>query len=217
MPRFVHPTERYVLSTSFKVMSSTLAAQPALRPIGADPRLLAWLYGAPRWRHHVLVRDPFDRLVSFYLDKLGPTGTAWARQHGWQRCQRLFFPVAGVSDRDRPDRVGRALNDISFEQFVGLLPRFAHRDPHLAPQVESLHLRLPLVPVGVWPPVDRVLRMERDLDFLYTNLRLDPSIHLNHRRAGSERPQFTPELRRVVERVYRRDFDAFGYARNGRA
>lgn len=204
MPSFLHPERRYVLTTSYKVMYSTLLQQPALRPCAHDltAALRAWMPGVHRY---LLVRDPYARTLSFFADKLRHAN---AREGRWQACQRVFFPLARLSGRESEEVITRTLRAIEFGAFVQALPALHRRDPHLWPQAWSRRFRIG--PLALPAPLHGAFRIEQP-DVLRRELGLDPTIRANAQEHETPERVFTPAEYAVVNEVYRIDFELFGY------
>ena len=214
MPSFYNAERSYIVSTSLKVMYTTLTKQPALRPLPDDLRAALRLWLTPGVRRYLLVRDPYDRLVSFHADKLRaavPKGEAAS----WQHCQQILFPHLGLSGREEPAAIAERLRAVSFEAFVALLPRVFRADPHLWPQSWSRSFRVR----GVKLParVDRVLKIEEDVEALTRELGLDVSIRDNATEHDPAERYFDAPTYQVANQVYRDDFVGFSYPMRGAA
>ena len=88
----------------------------------------------------VVARNPYDRLVSFYSEKL-QTNPLWKLRNGrndFQDSQRLVLSCLGIDGTNDPQAHLRKLNSIPFAWFLELLPEIAHRDGHLHPQTHIL-------------------------------------------------------------------------------
>jgi len=212
MPSFYNAERNYVVSTSLKVMYTSLTQQPSLRPLSSDLRAALRVWLTPGLRRYLLVRDPYERLVSFHADKLrealdkGETGT-------WQHCQRILFPGLGLSGSEGAAVIAERLRGVTFGEFVALLPRVFRKDPHLWPQSWSRAFRVR----GVALPgrVDRVLQIETDVDVLVRLLGLDVSIRVNATEHASAERSFTAASYEVANDIYRDDFAGFGYPMRG--
>jgi hypothetical protein len=124
-----------------------------------------------------VIRDPFERLVSAYLEKFVYQRTA---QRNLIHTQELICDVQGTRDID-------AKTGISFDQFVEYILRQDpyDLDPHWRPQY--------LYFLGV-PHISRIFRLEniRELEqHLQQNLGL--TVQLGHANATSKSDVFLPE------------------------
>ena len=137
------------------------------------------------------VRNPWDRLVSAY--HYLKEGGMFASDRKWAERNLSSYP--------------------DFEKFVkGWVNRgnvYTYR--HFIPQHEFLRLRS-----GV-PEVDFIGRFENlegDFDTVKKRLGIEaelPAINATRSRKKDYREYFTPEMEKIVNGVYRRDIDLFGY------
>ena len=151
-----------------------------------------------------VMRDPLDRLVSCYKDKIrglleaSPSGHTGGLMPGLERYNRLpgvrlFYP------------------EMSFEKFVRVVTRIP--DSLAERHLRSQH-RYFLDPRGR-SLVDRLLRfeyLEEDLEAYFAHLGL-PSAHLKHLRStvpSSSQEYYTEQLERRVRRRYKKDLEIFG-------
>lgn len=208
MPSFFNPRRNYVITTSLKVMFSTLSQQPSLRPLRHDLRAAIALWWKPGMRRYFLARDPYDRLVSFYADKFfsTPADTGLAQ---WQHCQVVFFAPLGLSGRESTAIIAERLRAVTFEHFVRLLPQVFRRDEHLWPQCWNVPFRIGALCVPA--PLHRVLKMESDRQVLAEELGLDLSIRANATTHASRERYFAPRSYAIAQEVYRGDFERFDY------
>jgi hypothetical protein len=211
MPSFLNRRERYLLTTSYKVMYSTLTRQPELVELSPRSPSPFRLFFDRRLRHYMLARDPYARLLSFYFNKLAIAEENLALARRWQHCQRVFFPSLGLTGSEDGASIGDRLRGISFERFVTLLDEVAWKDDHLLPQVESRRRRLRGTRLCVTLPLDRVLRMETDIGLLASELGLDVRVRENRSEGPADVSLFTPAALTVVNRIYDRDFAELGY------
>jgi hypothetical protein len=76
-----------------------------------------------RTPHYLLVRNPYDRVVSFYKDKLlAEPSSKLCSYAELQRCQRLFCPHLQIDPHDSPTTIREKLLSLSSAQFIDLLP-----------------------------------------------------------------------------------------------
>lgn len=211
---FIDGARRFTLATNYKVMYSTLVAQPHLMLVHSRAELYeALVKEAPLiTAHYVLVRDPYARLLSFYADKFQahPPGDDESSVQG---SHRVFFEALGVGGLSTAERTS-VFRSTDFGQFVALLtPALIASNVHLVPQSHTLSLpRNPLAHrrlARVWRP-DQVLRMESDLDTL-SSLGIDVAVRINATPHAGVAEVYTPEAYRRVSGLYRDDFERFGY------
>jgi hypothetical protein len=217
MPHFVNRSQRYFISTNYKVLYTLLYHQPQLQ--GAPKSRLAVNGWLKRWtplpwqRHFLLVRDPYQRLESFYKDKFRLEPTLALRTYTeLQYCQRLFCPYLQITQESEPALIREKLLSFSFAHFIQLLPELYLADGHLHPQAHISTLRWRGRTIQL--QFDRVLKIESapDLAYVQDALALDLSQTYNSTRQVAWSTPWRPDLRAVVNRLYKADFVAFAYA-----
>jgi hypothetical protein len=211
MPRFFERSRRFAISTNMKVMYSSLCAHEHLEEISE----LAFGRAILRKRlpHLLLTRDPKARLVSAFRDKFRnqPRVLGQPAFHGWQRIHQVHYRYLKLKDSD-PDEVKQArFLEMSFEEFVSLLPKTHLLDGHLRPQYLLQWLRfkrlLPVAPARV----THICPMEG----------LDPQeareqwgIEMGERRnvtpKGGDDFFDDAKAAAIIARVYRRDYVLIG-------
>lgn len=171
---------------------------PLLQPYQLPGTLLdEVLYGADYLRF-LFVRHPVDRLVSCYLDRVKTAGSV---------PNKVIQRALGVTEPD----------DIRFGDFVGVVAgqEIKEMNPHWRPvYYEACCDKL---------SYDRVLRFENlhgDLKALLAELyprvakSIDVELNLSPAKtqAGGRVAEFvTPEIRKTIEEIYAKDFEAFSY------
>ena len=212
--RFLNKDEGYYLTTNAKVMLTTLCNQKNLE------RLNSTHFAGMVWRdfilmrkraHYFLVRNPYDRIVSFYADKFRQSPLRRTEEQGWQNCQRIFFAHLKISDNTPFDKVRERFLSVSFEEFIKLLPGLYLIDGHLRPQSSLLRARIKNIPISGLIKFKRIYRMEKDLSQLGKDLKIDISIKYQVSRHASSEEYFTPSLRKIVNELYYDDFLLGGY------
>lgn len=214
MPRLFDYQRGVMVTTSLKVLYSTLVYHQHLKQVG-EPAAIRLLLGRRVKRHVMFVRNPHSRLVSAWADKflehprrLGEEGFS-----GWQRIQRIYLQHTGFQKWASDEAIRDALLATSFPEFVSHLSGIYWRDEHLQPQHWVMSIRykgvIPILPLRF----DQVIRVEQmDAAALRRELGIDV---VGVRRNVTDHPPaddlFTPELRMTVRRLYKRDFEKFGY------
>lgn len=217
MPHFINRSERYLLSTSFKVLYTLLYHQPNLERLAAtklDLRTFMNHFGSfVQMPQYMLARDPYARLVSCFKDKFRQDPLRTPRSFdNLQDSQKLFCPFLAIRPDDPEQTIRDKLLSLTFAQFIQLLPELHMRDVHLRPQVMSKMIYYrgrPLAPL----PVHKVLQIESpdDLSFLSDRLGIDTDTRHNCTDAIPLEAPWTNELRAIVNHLYRADFAKFGY------
>ena len=212
MPSFIDQHETYLLVTNFKVMYSTLRSQPSLTPIPdyvARRKIFMNKIKGDELKSYLLVRNPYDRLVSFYINKFKDDHLNRINKN-WQHCQLIFFPYLNLSPEDDETIISDCLSNTSFEEFALLLPEVYDLDLHLHPQYWLVYRKWKgFLPLTV--PFDKILKLENDLDRLKNELGLDIDILDNQTQHAAYQDYFTQRSQDVANQLYARDFDLFGY------
>lgn len=207
-------------------MFSTLDHQPNLKRVGK--LAFGWASIGKRLtvsKLHcsVVVRNPYDRVASFYKDKFlrAEDYRLWMQEQGmsqgWQQSTQLFFPYLGLDSSMDPKEVSERLSAVSFDEFIGMLPKVYMQDGHITPQYLAgafsfrllryrISFRLPLI-------IDRIYQLEspQDLQDLAVDFHLDLKAKVNTTEKVSDAITWSPLARAAVEKLYERDFERFGY------
>ena len=165
-----------------------------------------------------VVREPYGRVTSNYFNKLNRYARRFEpRVYYAAYVRQLLAGRAVWRQGHERDRAARLRADISFPRFVAALQdRGIDWDIHFALQTDLLR--------GDVVPYRRLIRMEN----LAVGLRevvaeagataaattaLEGLKRLNSSSAtrAADRDLWTPECRRIVADLYRRDFDGLGY------
>jgi hypothetical protein len=212
MPSFIDVQETYILSTNFKVMYSTLHSQPNLLPLPdyiARRRIFRDKIKGGKLKSYLLVRNPYDRLVSFYTNKFKDDHLKRINKN-WQHCQLIFFPYLDLSPQSDEATIADRLTNTSFEEFTLLLPEVYDLDLHLHPQswlVKRKWKGFLLFTV----PFDKTFKMESDLNRLEVELGLDIGILDNPTWHAAYQDYFTRRSLEVANELYALDFALFDY------
>lgn len=204
MPRFLTIDGHTIISTSYKVMYSSLHQSNALREISereALQRLRNQISEPPR--HIILVRDPYEKFKSFFRDKLR-YDLQDKHKSSFQWCQRFILWELGVSPFARFEAKLAVLQELTFSETIELLPRIIHNG-HLKPQISLLQA------CGYQlPNSNSLLRVEDDLSPLEAFL--DLTRRENSTTEASVEPLFYPKkLLPLFNALYHKDFETFGY------
>lgn len=193
MPHFLNAKAHYFLSLNFKVMYTTMKKQKDLKKVLWIRPLLS------KYDKYFIVRNPYDRLESFYRDKLGKDVN---HQKIWLSSQKIYFEPLEITDS--PDEIKmQVIRDMTFEQFIRILSMNYMKNRHLHPQYKIF--------TGLKPK--RILKMENpdDLRFLSETLNLDMDIRANSTGKADKYIHWDKELADIVNRIYEKDFKLYGY------
>lgn len=217
MPHFVNSSTHYYISTNYKVLCTLLYRQPNLQ-IAMKKGIAIQSYlkrFTPFWwmRHFLLVRDPYKRVVSFFKDKFRQAPLhLWPTYDELQYCQRLFCPSLEIHPYDSPAEIRDKLLNVSFAQFINLLPSLYEADDHLHPQIQLTMMCFRGIPIGSIK-FDRILKVEcsHDMAYLQDELSIDLSKEYNSTHKIQLPNPWEPRLLAIVNHLYQADFEAFNY------
>ncbi len=215
---FINDNRNYVLATNFKVMSSTLGAQTCIRRIPAKKLASRLLYARAVGRvipKYLIVRNPYERLVSFYCDKFLSEPLLEGKRD-LQVCQTKFLPYMNIQEGSDFATILTAFTRTSFEQFIDMIAKVISQDDHLLPQsaffLDSARPIKHMIRQIVFPFNDfRILKMEHDRDVLSEDLGIDIRVVRNNTKRKSYQSYFSAPLYEKVNRLYEDDFILFGY------
>jgi hypothetical protein len=146
---------------------------------------------------YFLVRNPFDRTLDLFMDKLRSRAALDGPQ---QVCQTVLMDLLGL--KQRGDLAG-----MSFQRFCSVLPQAAKIEEHMWPQSNGFfgHNREDA------NKLTRVTRIETGLSRLGLGLGIDFSVKVNAPECGHWTKYYDADSLYVVKEVYRQDFVMFGY------
>jgi len=213
MPRFINKKRNYYLSTSPKVLYTTMTFQEELNELTNMQFLEYLLWDTVRGIHrpqYMLVRNPYDRLVSCFADKFRRSPLKRTPEEGWQSCQRLYFPFLGLSEQDEFEKIRDRLLKVTFSEFMHILPNVIRKEGHFWPQSWMLRARLKKIPITTTLKINRFYRIETDLQKVEFELGLDTSFKMQQSEHGPSDEYFNKKLTAIANNLYRADF-SFGY------
>jgi len=218
MPHFINRKRNYTLSANHKVMSSTLDRQVELQLLSPNRfsqlQFRARYFPFFRMAAYLIVRNPFERLASFFRDKLRQHPKQFSSDDDffWQDCQRLLFPFLGISPNASCEEIQTRLLQTSFSEFLEILPSVYLFDPHLIPQHTIAFCEYRYWSGTFEARFDRVYQMDHEEERLsLTELGIDLMVKTNTTDSEADQIEWTPELRSVVTTLYRDDFLSYGY------
>lgn len=212
---FHNKSKSYYLTTNYKVWYGTLIHQPELKILKkeeyidivknfnldkSDPNKI---------KSYHLVRNPYKKLESLYKHKFihQPLNLKSFEDHP---LYVTLFPFLALDIYD-VEGAKKKLKETSFESFIRLLPLIFSLDWHLIPQYTSHEIEVTEGKFKVG--YDRYFKVEDEEDklFLRTELGINTEIKMNSTETTSQKIVWTPELRNIVNLLYRNDFLLFGY------
>lgn len=178
--------------------------------IEIEDRQLIEIAKIPNFRHLVLIRNPYKRLTSFFADKLRTNlrraAGEWHCDSGeWQYCQRIFFPLAGVTQDDSFNTIRDGLLSITFEEFVESLPVISWEN-HLKPQVNLLNENV----LGL-VDTHEIFRMETDIEIFWDLISVVDPPHSNKSNEAPDIQNLEKEHIEIINNEYKNDFLRFNY------
>ena len=143
--------------------------------------------------HYLLVRNPYDRLESFFKEKLRKCVLQTKADPPYQLKlhQEIFYPYLGIDNLNTSldDKI-KIFLDFSFENYIKTLPEVYLLDQHLKPQSYSYRSRI---------------------IFLSNKLGINTNIRVNATSDLKNEVNWTPVLRTIVNLLYDKDFEELDY------
>ena len=167
---------------------------------------------------HILTRNPYDRLESFFKHKLRKRVIKIRKTTiPWELSQKLFFPSLSLTETTPRAQVAEALMGLSFCRFISLLPEIYNLDWHLTPQFYSMYVpRYPSYFFRIPIRIADIYKMENPGDLCRLERRFDITIGkfnvADSDVFGSEIGWGRNEIK-IVNQIYTRDFDCFEYTK----
>lgn len=95
---------------------------------------------SPVSKVYFIVRNPFDRIESFYKSKFLKVeeNRLWMLEHEksieWQKCTEPFFPYLGINAAMDPSVISKNLSSVKFKEVTSILPSVFMKNEHMTPQ-----------------------------------------------------------------------------------
>jgi hypothetical protein len=144
MPLFTN--KERLIATNLKVAYSSLCAEKTLRQMGRVEFTARALFGLLPERRVFLIRNPYERLLSCYVQKISTRPLQYQDpSFYWEKCQVQLAPYLGVDLNNPKEKIAKQLTAVSFSEFLSAISAFVKAnslfqlDGHLRPQ--SLLLR----------------------------------------------------------------------------
>lgn len=207
MPTFHHKASNQYVLNSYKVLFSLFADSPAWNLLGEfSPRIAASIVRRNAlFRTTQIVRNPYDRIVSCFKDKFRKQPLRIHEQNfEWQACHKIMFPFCRISPHDPSHVMAQRFLEMSFPEFLEILPRVYQLEGHFHPQVwssslsigKSRRFRLPFV---------RVIRME-EKESLAQIPDVNFSVTMNSTADVPQDFELDEHARSVIRTIYKDDF-----------
>lgn len=211
--------------TNYKVMYSTLKTQESLKKI---PKHRLFFYAVLSWvnphkKFYLVVRNPFDRIRSFYKSKFlkAEKNRLWlqANKKGdWEDCTEYFFPYLDLGIKPDPIKVSERLMNTEFQRVLTILPEVYNKDGHMQPQYYSKNISLKMydsvlsffsIPMNFI----RIFKMEnpddmKDIEEIFS---IDLSSSRNNSSDVADNFSWDQASIETIRNLYEKDFVLFGY------
>jgi hypothetical protein len=219
MITFYSPANSVYVTTNYKVMFSTLYYSDELVRLRFRELILQKIYERlglkTRRQHFLLVRNPYLKLESFFINKFRTIVNEDQLTH-WEECQQLFFPFLKIELNHSYETIKQRFLNCTFSEFIEILPEVYLRDGHLIPQYfsESIKLSKKGIGIGSFPiKYTSILKIEspETMRFLFEEIGIDIQKRLNPSKSKNEDLEWTPKLREIVNRIYQKDFQNYNY------
>tara|TARA_Y100000389_G_scaffold40765_1_gene35330 strand:- start:142 stop:771 length:630 start_codon:yes stop_codon:yes gene_type:complete len=208
MKYYKNSRNRYVYIKQYKVGSSSIdeyTKDHRLCGFDATPEQLQTDY--KDWFKFSVVRNPYDRVVSVYVDKCvqNPVDRINRGETKLQTCQQIILKAL-----KKPKRLDQ-FADITFEDFIRVLPEIYFKDWHFIPQSPFLvNTKGQLV-------ADKIARFENydeEVKDILTKLgfHIEEMPHKNKTIRKNYKEYYTEETRSIVARLYKDDLAYFNYS-----
>ncbi len=207
MKYYKNSKNKYVYVKQYKAGSSSIdeyTKDHRLCGFDATPEELQTKY--KDWFKFGVVRNPYDRVVSVYVDKCveNPVNRINRGDETLQTCQRIILKAL-----NKPLKL-EEFSKITFEQFVEILPEIYNNDWHFYTQSPFL------VNSSNTVVVDKLARFENfdtevkdilnELGFTITEMP-----HKNKTSRASYRDYYNEKTKKIVTEIYKDDLKNFGY------
>jgi len=224
---FQKQNEDIYLITNFKVMYTSLKKQESLIKVQPTKILLlkimvSWIL--PRSRFYLVVRNPFDRIRSFYKSKFvrADDNRLYMLKNNtgnWQASTEHFFPYLGLDTEMDPLDVSKKLAATAFDEMISILPKVFMKDGHMCLQAASCKMKFRFgFNISLPIKFERVFKIEshHDLKELSDMFDLDLSTKYNNTSAIEDHSVWSQNSIQIVKYIYKLDFKSFEYHENPR-
>ena len=191
MPSFINYSKKTTLTTNYKVMYSMLKKQRDWK------KSKNWLIQLLPYKRFGLVRDPYERLASFYFDKLHKS---LDDSDYFVRSQQIFFSVLGVEKASSTEKY-QSLRAVDFNRFIELLPEVYDKNRHLHPQ----HWVFDKV------RIDKFLQIEKESAQQLMQDKLDIDLNIRANVTKKDDLQWNSSSIKIVNEIYQKDFENYDY------
>ena len=227
MPHFYHRDQEILISLNYKVMFSSLTWLSRNSPAVMEIEQLSQIFAKPQSiffkNHYLLVRNPYKKIISFYKDRFYFVSLTQKNNpcSPWQGVQKMIFPYLGIDEkRDSREQILKKWN-ISFVDFVSnILPKIYKMNGHLTPQHWIFYLRkrekgeiiiTSTKKHPIFKNVEIIKIEDREaLTKFCEKIGYDVNRKI-HNTQKIEDPELTPDVIKIINKIYKDDFKIFGY------
>jgi hypothetical protein len=207
------------LLTNYKVMYSTLKHQKDLERINFSNKTKCKIVLGQRYSSHynfyLLVRNPYDRIESFFREKFRKSLDYYENNGFWQVSQEMFFPYLGINEDMTPETIKTKLKNTSFSNIIAVLPKVYMFDGHLQPQYKKINLGIRILGFSINAPlkIKKVCKIEfaEDLTTLEQIFKIDVNTRVNATSKIKEEIKWTKQDLKIINELYAVDFKKFSY------
>jgi hypothetical protein len=223
---FKKADDEIYLLTNYKVMYSSLSKQENLQRIGPSKKLyyhalMSWV--SARSKFYLVVRNPFDRIRSFYKSKflMADDYRLWMKKNNlgkWQECTEYFFPYLGLNTDMDPSEVSTVLSNTDYNKVISVLPEVYMKDGHMKPQYLSRNFTIEKFGLSIKLPIkfEQIFKIENrdDLNTMSKIFGLDLSRKYHSSGHIEDTIDRVPETKQTILKLYQNDFMYFKYDRD---
>ena len=219
MPVFNKTESSLYLITNYKVMYSTLKHQKKLERINIRKKfkfkiVFNKLY-LNKKKFYFIARNPYDKVESFFRDKFRKSSNYFDEKGFWQAPQKIFFPFFDIDESMTSELIRQKLIEISFSDFLSVLPKVYMLDRHLHPQwlKQRVKLRVFGINFNFLIKIKKLFKIEsqNDLNELKEIFNIDIKSRFNSTGSVNENIIWTKKDIKTVEELYKNDFKLFDY------
>lgn len=198
---FVSTKYKKVVVTNYKVMFSTLNTSDNYQEI-RFLKAITFLLN-PTYTNYFLTRSPYNRLESFYKDKL----EIHLNPSKWQYCQRVIINTMGWQHFSESEII-KKLSNMDYETFILNLEKYYIKDLHMTPQY------LTIKKGGIYfgnhiqkIDIDNPKGKEKIKNELL-------KVNKVHNSTPHRAFRYTAQMLDIIHRLYSKDFKYLGYEKS---
>ena len=162
------------------------------------------------YNQYLLVRNPYDRVVSCFSDKFRRSPLRREEEEGWQSSQILAFSFIGLKGNEDFEEIRSRLLSFEFRDFIKMLPQVYRKECHYFPQYFMNHPRIKKHIAGPRIRFKKVYKIESDLHVAAEDIDLDFAVRTQKSEHGPSEEYFDDETLGIINSIYQCDFQ-FGY------